>query len=170
MNRATPIPAPLRDGSCVEHSAESPELIHAQRILIADDDELIRHLISGVLSAAGFDVNAASDGEQAWEALHQKRYDLLITDNEMPRLAGTKLIEQIRQEGMSLPVIIASGSPSAESVHDNPQLQIAAVLAKPFDIREFLTIVRTALRVPGEDATADHKTFHRLQASSQPIH
>ena len=64
MNHETLITAPLRDGSCVEHSAESLELIHPHRILIADDDELIRHLISGVLSDAGFDVNAAADGNK----------------------------------------------------------------------------------------------------------
>jgi two-component system, OmpR family, response regulator MprA len=170
MNHETLIPAPLRDSSCVEHSTESPELIHAQRILIADDDELIRHLISGVLSYAGFDVNVASDGQQAWEALLREHYDLLVTDNEMPYLAGIRLIERIREAGMSLPVIVVSGSPSAEGVHDHPRLQITAVLPKPFDIREFLTVVRTALKVSGEDATPDHKTFHQLQASSQAIH
>ena len=128
-----------------------PEPIRAQRILIADDDELIRHLMSIILSDAGFDANAAADGEQAWEALHQNHYDLLVTDNEMPRLAGIELIERIRKEGMSLPIIVISGSASAETARDNPQLQIAAVLPKPFDVQELLPIVRTALRAAGED-------------------
>jgi DNA-binding response OmpR family regulator len=153
MNHETLKSAPPRDGSCIEHFPESPEPIRMQRILIADDDELIRHLMSITLSDAGFDANAAADGEQAWEALQRDHYDLLVTDNEMPRLAGIKLIERIRKEGMNLPIIVVSGSASAETAHDNPQLQIAAVLPKPFDIQELLPIVKTALRASGEDAT-----------------
>ena len=105
---------------------------------MADDDEGIRQLISTVLAHAGFEVNAASDGQQAWEALLHEHYDLLVTDNEMPRLPGIKLIERIREEGMSLPVIIASGTFPVERVRNDPQLQIAAVLPKPFRIPELL--------------------------------
>ena len=110
------------------------------------------------MSGDGFDVNAAADGEEAWEALQHEHYDLLVTDNEMPRLTGIKLIERIRDAGMSLPVIVASGFFSTEGVRDYPQLQIAAVIPKPFDIWEFLKIVRITLRVSGEDATTDRGT------------
>jgi CheY-like chemotaxis protein len=107
-------------------------LIFAQRILVADDDPVIRRLISDVLINNGFTVNTASNGEQAWEALQYDNYDLLVTDYEMPHLTGIELIERIRKVGMSLPVILVSGSFSAESVRDHPQLQIAAVLPKLF--------------------------------------
>ena len=95
--------------SCVADSSEPP-VPARRRILVADDDEGIRRLISAVLARAGFDVNTASDGQQAWEALLHEPYDLLVTDNEMPRLAGVELIARIRDAGMSLPVIVASGT------------------------------------------------------------
>jgi DNA-binding response OmpR family regulator len=149
----------LSPRSCVPAPSSPPIPVRAQRILVADDEEDIRHLISSVLAGAGFDVNTAFDGEEAWEALQHEHCDLLITDNEMPRLTGIKLIERIRDSGMSLPVIVASGFFSTEGVRDYAQLQIAAVIPKPFNIGEFLTTVRIALRVSGEDAATDHRTY-----------
>jgi hypothetical protein len=65
--------------------------------------------------------------------------------------------------------IIASGTFSAEKVRDYPQLQIAAVLPKPFGHWEFLDTVRHALQAPGEAAAADDGTFHQLHANPQLI-
>jgi DNA-binding response OmpR family regulator len=169
MKLNTHIPVPPRKRPCVSDPSWAP-VPRVRRILVADDDEDIRRLISNILAGDGFDVFTASDGEQAWEALLHERYDLIVADNEMPRLMGIQLIERIREAGMSLPVIIASGTLSKEGVRDYAELQITAVIPKPFDIREFLTIVRLALRVSGEGAAADHGTFRRLQTRSQPIH
>lgn len=79
---------PKSMNSCGTTSAERPIPARPRRILVADDDEAIRYLISTVLADAGFDVNAASDGQQAWEALLHEHYDLLVTDSHMPRLTG----------------------------------------------------------------------------------
>ena len=135
-------------------------LIFAQRILVADDDPVIRRLISDVLINNGFTVNTASNGEQAWEALQYDNYDLLVTDYEMPHLTGIELIERIRKVGMSLPVILVSGSFSAESVRDYPQLQIAAVLPKPFRKLEFLDTIKNALSAC-EDAITEHASLNQ---------
>jgi DNA-binding NtrC family response regulator len=132
---------------------------------VADDDEGIRFVISTVLASAGFDVNATSDGQQAWEALLHEHYELLVTDNQMPRLTGIELIGRIREAGMSLPVIVASGTFSVETVPDYSRRQIAAVLAKPFRTWELLNTVRDVLRVWGGDTTADHRTPARTHAS-----
>jgi DNA-binding response OmpR family regulator len=121
-----------------------------------------------VLAGAGFDVNAASDGQEALEVLRQEHYDLLVTDNEMPRLAGIELIERIRDAGLSLPVIIVSGTFSVEKVRDHPRRQIAAVLPKPFGIRELLDAVKHVLQASCGNNTADPGTFHKLRASLQP--
>jgi len=159
MKLQTLTPAPPREGSCGTDPSRPPVLIRVQRILIADDDEGIRHLITSVLAGEGFDVKAASNGEEAWEELHRKHYDLLVTDNEMPHLTGLELIKWLRKDGMKLPVILASGSLSEETTQDYPQLQIAAVISKPFNIWEFLTIVKIALRESGQEIAAEHRTF-----------
>jgi CheY-like chemotaxis protein len=141
-------------------------LIFAQRILVADDDPIIRRLMADVLAHNGFAVNTTSDGEQALEAFYNDHYDLLVTDYEMPHLTGIELIERIRKAGMSLPVIIASGSFSAENVRDYPQLQIAAVLPKPFKKLEFLDIVKKVLSAC-EDTVTEHACLHRYHIGPQ---
>lgn len=60
----------------------------ARRILLVDDDASIRHLNTKMLIRAGYEVDDAADGEAGWEALQAKRYDLLITDNFMPKVTG----------------------------------------------------------------------------------
>ena len=141
-------------------------LIFAQRILVADDDPVIRRLISDVLVNNGFTVNTVSNGEQAWEALHHDHYDLLVTDNEMPHLTGIKLIERMHKAGMSLPVIIASGSFSVESLRDYPHLQIEAVIPKPFNKLEFLDTVKNVLSACG-DAITEHASLIRPHTGLQ---
>lgn len=154
--------------ACGTSSAAPPIPARPRRILVADDDESIRYLISTVLAAAGFNVDAAPDGQQAWESVLHEHYDLLVTDNEMPRLAGIELIERIRDAGMSLPVIVASGTFPVEQAPNDPQLQIAAVLPKPFDTSELLNTVRHVLEASREDATANQGPFFRLRTGRQP--
>ena len=145
MNLGALIPASPRNGPDIQDSSKPSDLIHARRILIAEDDNMIRQIISDFLVNEGYVVNAVADGEQAWEALRRDDYDLLVTDNSMPRLTGIKLIERIRKEGMSLPVIVASSSFFAWNLREYPHLQIAAVLPKPFGELEFLDTVRNVL-------------------------
>jgi DNA-binding response OmpR family regulator len=170
MKHQTLTSAQPRDGSWDTGPSQPPVPARGQRILVADDEEDIRLLISSVLADDGFDVNTTSNGEQAWEALLHEPYDLLITDNEMPCLAGIELIERIRKAGLSLPIIMASGFFSGEGVRDYAQLQIAAVISKPFDICEFLNIVRIALRVSKAATATDPGPFvgPRLPLSTPP--
>jgi CheY-like chemotaxis protein len=126
------------------------------RILVAEDEECVRNATSTFLARAGFGVGAASDGLQAWEALQQEHYDLLVTDNEMPRLTGLELIERIRGAGMSLPIIVASGSCWIKELLVDERLDIVAFIRKPFDSAELLTLVRIALQSPGETAATNH--------------
>lgn len=83
------------------------------RILVAEDSPLIRTQITDVLTAGGFvGITQVADGKEAWERLAMKgeRFDLLITDVEMPRLDGITLVKQIRehQELKRMPIIIYS--------------------------------------------------------------
>jgi two-component system chemotaxis response regulator CheY len=169
MNLDTLIPPSPVDGCAAIDPSGPPIPVRLRRILVVDDDEVILNLISTVLAEAGFDVDAAPDGQEAWEALANQKYDLLVTDNEMPRLAGLELIERIRDARMRLPIIVASGNLSEEGARDYPQLQIAAVIAKPFSTLAFLDLVKAALLAPCETPTSDQGTFHRPHTGLQPI-
>jgi DNA-binding response OmpR family regulator len=70
----------------------------------------------------------------------------MITDNNMPRLTGVELVRKLRAAHMALPVIMATGRLPTEELAQNPSLQLAALLPKPFSIGELLETVRAVLR------------------------
>ena len=118
----------------------------AKRILVVDDDEVIRQLNADMLSRYGYETETAEDGAAAWEALQANGYDLLITDNNMPKVSGVELVRKLRSAHMALPVVLASGAIPTEAMNWNSSLHLAAMLLKPFTLDELLAIVNKVLR------------------------
>jgi DNA-binding response OmpR family regulator len=118
------------------------------RILLVDDEPLPLELNAVALIRFGYDVDTAEDGAAAWKALHDAniRYDLLITDNKMPRVTGLELIKKLRSEEMNLPIIMASGMVPTEELKQYPWLKLDATLPKPFTTAELLDTVKKVLR------------------------
>ena len=85
-----------------------------------------------------------------WEALHARKYDLLITDNNMPRVSGLELVERLRCEAAALPVSLVSGAMLTNELKQHPGLRLAAMLAKPFTGEELLRTVEAVLHNPGQ--------------------
>lgn len=132
------------------------------RILLVDDDRAIRQLSATVLLRSGYQVDTAEDGQAGWEALHRESYDLLITDNNMPRLSGLGLVKKIRYAHITLPVIIASGTLNTEELNRNQWLQITATLLKPFTTDQLLETVKEVLRAAGSTRTPGGVHFPML--------
>lgn len=120
----------------------------SRRVLYVEDDEAWRELSTDALLKAGFLVDVAEDGEAGWEALQAGRYDLLITDNDMPRLTGMELVRRLRSEGYTLPIVMTSGSFGIESAQRDRSLNVSATLRKPFALEELLKTIETVLH-PG---------------------
>jgi two-component system chemotaxis response regulator CheY len=115
-----------------------------QRILVVDDDGDIRRLNTEVLAGSGYKVDAA-DGASAWEILQLNSYDLLLTDHDMPKVAGVELLKKLHAARMTLPVILASGTIPMKELSRHPWLQIDATLLKPYTPDELLATVRKVL-------------------------
>src|SRR4026209_2084711 len=80
------------------------------RSLVVDDDADVRQVNADVLSRFGYRTETAADGAAAWGALQATSYDLLITDNNLPKVPGVELVKKIRSAHMILPVILASAA------------------------------------------------------------
>jgi len=119
-----------------------------QRILVAEDDRFIRRLNAEVLIDSGYEVNAVEDGAGAWGALQVDNFDLLITDNGMPKVTGIELVKKIHSARLALPVIMATGAVPQQEFGRHPWLQINAVLLKPYTPDELLGAVREVLFAP----------------------
>ena len=129
-------------GASVQSPANS-----SHRILVVDDDSDLRVLYTEVLARPGYHVDAAEDGAAGWEAIQANNYNLLITENEMPKLTGIELVRKLRSARMAVPVVMAAVRLPTLELVQNPPLQLAALLPKPFYISELLQTVRTVLRV-----------------------
>jgi DNA-binding response OmpR family regulator len=118
----------------------------SHRILVVEDDGDVRRLNTEVLIHSGYDVDAAADGAAAWDALIADSYDLMITDNSMPKLTGVELLKRLRSARMELPVIMATGILPTQEFIRSPWLQPAATLLKPYTVEALLETVSAVLR------------------------
>ena len=116
-------------------------------ILVVDEDSDLRQLYAEALAGHGYHVDAAEDGAAAWEALRANRYNLLITEHEIPHLTGVELVKLLRGARMALPVVMAAGRMPTHELARNPSLQLAATLSKPFAVEALVDTVRNVLRV-----------------------
>ena len=125
--------------------------ITSRRILVVEDQKLIRELSIRALTNAGYLVDAAENGQSGWEALQARRYDLVITDNRMPELSGHDLILKLRSARMRLPVILASGHILPEHLAMGSALQPGTARPKPFTPDQLLAVVVKVLRLARHD-------------------
>jgi CheY-like chemotaxis protein len=119
--------------------------VPSNHILVVDDDVVTRQVSARVLSRFGYQTETAEDGAAAWEALQANGYDLLIADNNMPKVSGVELVKKVRSAHMTLPVILASGALPTQELESNTWLQPVAKLVKPFSSGQLLEKVNEVL-------------------------
>ncbi|MBV9735474.1 MAG: response regulator [Acidisphaera sp.] len=119
-----------------------------RRILLVEDDELIRLSVAELLEEAGFIVIAAESGDAAAEQMDRSSFDLLLTDLQMPgRLNGVGLAMRARCRHPDLPIVIMTGRPDA--LADLGRLgDREALLPKPFRAGDVLAALRPLLGQP----------------------
>ena len=136
--------SPSSDGTGIHTTSEG-----RQRVLVVDDEEGIRDLLSRTLALAEYDVDTTSDGVSALDRLRDTRdgYDLVIADLRMPGMDGLTLIRQVKQINPHLPIIIITGYSSESSAIEAVNLGVAGYLTKPVGIPQVLAAAAKALGV-----------------------
>ena len=87
-----------------------PEASDAARILVVDDERVIREILAEFLTLEGFSVNTVEDGEKALTELRTRPYDLVISDLKMPRVSGLQLLEKITGTAVDSPLCMTCGT------------------------------------------------------------
>lgn len=118
------------------------------RILVIEDNEAQRELLTKLLETAGFTVDGCGDGDSGLYALTSDGYDLAIIDRLLPGLDGIRLLEQYRRGGGRAPVILLTALSSVGDRVDGLDAGADDYLAKPFAAEELLARVRALLRRP----------------------
>jgi two-component system alkaline phosphatase synthesis response regulator PhoP len=119
----------------------------ADKILVADDEAHIVHVVSMKLRNAGFEVITAQDGEEALETALAERPDIIITDYQMPRMTGVEFCMALREkeQGHHIPTIMLTARGFDVAPEEMIKAGIASVLEKPFSPREVLASVNELL-------------------------
>jgi DNA-binding response OmpR family regulator len=120
------------------------------RVLVADDDRIVRRIVVAKLSGLGYEVREAQDGQEALDLLVGGEVpDLLITDSLMPRMNGLELVRSIRSSpdgALSvLPVIMLTSRQGEHDVIEGLETGLDDYVTKPFSPNELVARVRTVL-------------------------
>lgn len=117
------------------------------KVLVVDDDDRIRSLLTDTLSALGYDTLQAKNGEEALTLLETEKLDLVITDIRMPKLNGLSLLKNIKKRNPLLPVLIITGYNFTYTKDQAMEGGADGFLAKPFRIGKIEELMRKALGV-----------------------
>jgi len=116
------------------------------KVLVIDDEPGVRELISEALSISEITAVQAADGLEALSHLRRERFDLLILDINMPKLDGLALLEKLRAEGMSVPVLMLSARADKADINQGLRIGADDYLTKPFSIEELVLRVKAIMR------------------------
>lgn len=117
------------------------------RILVVDDEEKMRHLLSIMLERRGHLVDQARDGIEALEMIGKAPYDMVITDVKMPRMDGETLLRKIMQMDAPCPVVFITAFATVESAVDAMRAGAADYITKPFEEKRILLTVERTLNL-----------------------
>ena len=117
------------------------------KVLVADDEAHILHVVSMKLTNAGYEVFTAVDGEEALELARAERPDVVITDYQMPVMTGLEMCKQLRKSDQTarIPAIMLTARGFDLEPADMTEAGIVMVLTKPFSPREVLAKVEEVL-------------------------
>jgi DNA-binding NtrC family response regulator len=140
------------------------QMSEQSKVLIVDDDEVVRLSYQRSLQAAHYSVEAVVNGEDALAAVEQKRFDLVLLDLRMPGMDGMAVLRAIKSRSPYCEVVVITGYPTVETAKEAVRLGAYDYLAKPVGPAEIinaasgaLTQKKFALRQDpaGPDATLD---------------
>jgi chemotaxis protein histidine kinase CheA len=123
----------------------STPMVLAGRALVVDDSRAIREAMTSMLGREGWIVDVAEDGARALQMTRQMRYDLVVTDLEMPELGGFDLIARLRADERfkSTPIVIITSRANPEHRRRAREMGVRALVAKPITRRKLLEALAT---------------------------
>jgi two-component system response regulator QseB len=142
----------------------------ASLLLVEDDDDLTT-LLSRALTAEGYDVTSAADGQRGLHLALTRPFDVMIVDRGLPAIEGLALVARLRAQGVTAPMLVLSARGTTKDRVDGLDAGAEDYLAKPFEIEELLARLRALLRrhhdqaevfeIPGGVLNVQERIVHR---------
>jgi DNA-binding NtrC family response regulator len=123
-----------------------------KKILIIDDEEVIRELLGSSLKKKGFDVLTATDGIDGIAKAKAFNPELVLCDILMPGLSGIEVLKEIKQYNQAIIVIMLTGFGTMDSAIECLRLGAYDHIGKPFELQKLLRLIKEALKIRSPDA------------------
>jgi two-component system, NtrC family, response regulator AtoC len=115
-----------------------------RHVLVVDDEESLRHMLSVLLKREGYEATAVASGEQALAELEQRPYDVVLSDIRMPKLGGLELVDEIKKRKLSVTVILMSAFGNIDVAIEAMKRGAYDYIAKPFRPDEVVLVLKKA--------------------------
>jgi DNA-binding NtrC family response regulator len=112
-----------------------------RKILVVDDEDALRTVLSAELNSEGYDVGTAADGTQALSELQRTKYDLVLLDIKMPNMNGFEVLKVIKEKHAGTKVIMLTGFADLKNAIESKKLGAEDFVSKPYDLVDLLTTI-----------------------------
>ncbi len=116
-----------------------------RKILVVDDEDALRTVLSSELVSEGYEVAAAGDGDEAINELQKKAFDLVLLDIKMPRMNGFEVLKFIKDKHPTTKVIMLTGFADLKNAIESKKLGAEDFVSKPYDLVDLLTTIERVL-------------------------
>lgn len=115
------------------------------RILVVDDEDALRTVLSSELEGEGYIVQMAGDGDEAIKILEKNTFDLILLDIKMPTVDGFEVLKYVKQHTPATKVIMLTGFADLKNAIESKKLGAEDFVSKPYDLVDLLTTVERVL-------------------------
>jgi DNA-binding NtrC family response regulator len=126
-------------------SLESTLMVKKSSILVVDDEDALRTVLSSELMNEGYDVRTAADGDEAITELGKSPYDLVLLDIKMPRMNGFEVLKFIKEKYGKTKVVMLTGFADLKNAIESKKLGADDFVSKPYDLVDLLTTIERVL-------------------------
>lgn len=115
------------------------------RILVVDDEEALRTVLSTELASEGYEVSTAADGGEAIDLVKDNNYDLVLLDIKMPNVDGFEVLKYVKGNKPDVKVIMLTGFADLKNAIESKRLGAEDFVSKPYDLVDLLTTIERVL-------------------------
>lgn len=112
-----------------------------KKILVVDDEDALRTVLSSELAGEGYDVETASDGDEAITVVQAKPFDLVLLDIKMPKVDGFEVLKFLKSKYPNIKVIMLTGFADLKNAIESKKLGAEDFVSKPYDLVDLLTTI-----------------------------
>ena len=117
----------------------------SKRVLVVDDDPVVRLLVNEFLSSQGYEVQAVESGSECMDTLSQTKPDVIVLDLLMPEMNGIEVLKKIRgnPDTAKLPIVMMSSDFDTEAITNSYHVNADGYVQKPFGMRDILSALKS---------------------------